>query len=60
MLTSNKATTLPIMIAIQQGEQGTNWWNICAISLISIVPMVLFAIVLQRRLVTGLLGGALK
>jgi multiple sugar transport system permease protein len=60
VLTSNRATTLPIMIAIQQGEQGTNWWNICAISMISIVPMVLFAIVLQRRLVTGLLGGALK
>jgi multiple sugar transport system permease protein len=60
VLTSNKATTLPIMIAIQQGEQGTNWWNICAISMISIVPMVLIAIVLQRRLVTGLLGGALK
>ena len=27
MLTSNQATTLPIMIAIQQGEQGTSWWN---------------------------------
>ena len=60
VLTSNRATTLPIMIAIQQGSQGTNWWNICAISMISIGPMVLFAIVLQRRLVTGLLGGALK
>jgi multiple sugar transport system permease protein len=60
VLTSDKATTLPIMIAVQQGEQGTNWWNICAISIISIAPMVLVAIVLQRRLVTGLLGGALK
>ena len=60
MLTSNQATTLPIMIAIQQGEQGTSWWNICAISMISIAPMILVAIVLQRRLVTGLLGGALK
>lgn len=60
MLTSNNATTLPIMIAIQQGEQGTSWWNICAISMISIVPMVLVAIFLQKRLVTGLLGGALK
>ena len=60
VLTSNKATTLPIMIAIQQGEQGTNWWNICAISMISVVPMVIVAIFLQRRLVTGLLGGAVK
>jgi multiple sugar transport system permease protein len=60
VLTSNKATTLPIIIAAQQGEQGTSWWNICAISMISTAPMVLFAIVLQKRLVTGLLGGGLK
>lgn len=60
ILTSDRATTLPIMIAVQQGQQGTNWWNICAISLISIAPMVLAAAILQRRLVTGLLGGAIK
>ncbi len=60
VLTSNNATTLPIMVAIQQGEQGTNWWNICAISLIAIVPMIAVAAFLQRHLVTGLLGGALK
>jgi multiple sugar transport system permease protein len=60
VLTSDRATTLPIIIAVQQGEQGTNWWNICAISMISTAPMVLVAIFLQKRLVTGLLGGALK
>jgi multiple sugar transport system permease protein len=60
MLTSDKATTLPIVIAVQQGQLGTSWWNICAISIISIVPMTFVAIFLQKRLVTGLLGGALK
>jgi multiple sugar transport system permease protein len=60
MLTTTNATTLPIVIAVQQGQLGTSWWNICAISLISIVPMTVVAVVLQRRLVTGLLGGALK
>jgi multiple sugar transport system permease protein len=60
MLTQTRATTLPIVIAQQQGEQGTSWWNICAISLISIVPMVAAAIFLQKRLVTGLLGGSLQ
>ena len=60
VLTSDRATTLPIMIAVQQGQQGTNWWNICAISLISIAPMVVAAGILQRHLVTGLLGGAIK
>lgn len=60
VLTSNNATTLPIVIAVQQGQLGTSWWNICAISIISIVPMIIFAIILQKRLVTGLLGGAIK
>jgi multiple sugar transport system permease protein len=60
MLTQSNATTLPITIAQQQGELGTAWWNICAISLISIVPMVAAAIFLQKRLVTGLLGGSLQ
>ncbi len=58
MLTQTKATTLPISIAQQQGQLGTSWWNICAISLISMVPMIFAAIMLQKRLVTGLLGGS--
>jgi multiple sugar transport system permease protein len=58
MLTQTKATTLPIAIAQQQGQLGTSWWNISAISLISMVPMIGAAIVLQKRLVTGLLGGS--
>jgi multiple sugar transport system permease protein len=60
MLTQTNATTLPITIAQQQGELGTSWWNICAISLISIVPMIAAAAFLQKRLVTGLLGGAIR
>jgi multiple sugar transport system permease protein len=58
MLTQTRATTLPIAIAQQQGQLGTSWWNISAISLISMVPMIAAAIVLQKRLVTGLLGGS--
>lgn len=58
MLTQTDATTIPIAIAQQQGQLGTSWWNICAISLIAIVPMIAAAIVLQKRLVTGLLGGS--
>ena len=58
MLTQTRATTIPITIAQQQGELGTAWWNICAISLISMVPMIAAAIFLQKRLVTGLLGGS--
>ena len=58
MLTQENATTIPIAIAQQQGQLGTSWWNICAISIISMAPMVAAAIFLQKRLVTGLLGGS--
>jgi multiple sugar transport system permease protein len=58
MLTQDSATTVPIAIAQQQGQLGTSWWNICAISIISMAPMVAAAIFLQKRLVTGLLGGS--
>lgn len=58
MLTQTHASTLTIAIAQQQGQLGTAWWNICAISLISLVPMIVAAIILQKRLVTGLLGGS--
>jgi multiple sugar transport system permease protein len=58
MLTQDNATTIPIAIAQQQGQLGTSWWNICAISIISMAPMVAAAIFLQKRLVTGLLGGS--
>jgi multiple sugar transport system permease protein len=59
-LTFNKAQTLPVLIAAQQTEKGTAWWTISAISLVSIVPMIVFAIVLNKRLVTGLLGGSAR
>ncbi len=58
ILTFNKATTLPVLIQAQQTERGTAWWAISSIGLVSIVPMIVFAIILQRRIVTGLLGGS--
>lgn len=58
ILTFNKATTLPVLIQSQQTERGTAWWAISSITLVSIIPMIVFAIILQRRIVTGLLGGS--
>ena len=58
ILTFNKATTLPVLIQAQQTERGTAWWAISSIGLVSIIPMIVFAILLQRRIVTGLLGGS--
>jgi multiple sugar transport system permease protein len=57
ILTQNHAFTLPVLIQAQQTEKGTAWWGVSAIGLVSIMPMIILAIFLQRRLVTAILGG---
>jgi multiple sugar transport system permease protein len=57
ILTQNHAFTLPVLIQAQQTERGTAWWGVCAIGLVSITPMIILALFLQRRLVTAILGG---
>lgn len=60
-LTSTKAQTLPILIAaMNTGERGVYWWNMSAIILLMILPVILMAFVLQRFISKGLLIGAVK
>ncbi len=60
LLTSTKATTLPVMVASQTGSQGINWWTMAAISSAAILPLVVIGIVLERWIVKGLTSGAVK
>lgn len=55
-----KAPTLPILLAGQTGSQGTRWWSIGALSTITILPLVLIGIFLERYIVKGLTAGAVK
>lgn len=55
-----KAPTLPILLAGQTGSQGTRWWSIGALATITIMPLVLVGIFLERYIVKGLTAGAVK
>jgi multiple sugar transport system permease protein len=60
-LTTAKAQTMPIMIAAKNaGERGILWWEMCAIIVVMIVPVILMAIFLQRFIAKGVLLGAVK
>jgi multiple sugar transport system permease protein len=61
MLTFSKASTLPMFIA-GEGTQsyGPQWWYLSALSLLSIAPMILITLMVERYITRGLVVGAIK
>jgi multiple sugar transport system permease protein len=60
-LSTSKAQTMPIMVAAKNaGERGTLWWEMCAIIVVMIIPVIIMAIILQRFIAKGVLLGAVK
>ena len=52
--------TLPIAIALFQGQHVTSWGLVFAASLIAILPVLGIFIAFQRQFVSGIASGALK
>jgi multiple sugar transport system permease protein len=52
--------TLPIAIALFQGEHTTHWELVFAASVIAIVPVIAIFAIFQRQFVNGIAAGALK
>lgn len=60
-LSTAKAQTMPIMVAAKNaGEKGILWWEMCAIIVVMIIPVIIMAIILQRFIARGVLLGAVK
>jgi multiple sugar transport system permease protein len=56
-----KVQTMPIMVAAKNaGEKGVLWWEMSAVIVIMIIPVVLMAILLTRFISRGVLMGAVK
>ena len=60
-LATAKVQTMPIMVAAKNaGEKGVFWWEMCAVIVIMIVPVIVMAILLTRFISKGVLLGAVK
>lgn len=60
-LSTSKSQTMPIMVAAKNaGEKGILWWEMCAIIVVMIIPVIIMAILLQRFINKGVLLGAVK
>ena len=62
MLTTDyRARTIPVGVALFEGLHGQiPWGHLMAVAVISVVPVILLAAVFQRKIIRGLLQGAIK
>jgi multiple sugar transport system permease protein len=52
--------TMPVLVVAQNATRGPQWWNISALVLMMIVPVIVLAIILERFISRGILVGAVK
>jgi raffinose/stachyose/melibiose transport system permease protein len=60
MLTGSTLQTAPISLVFFEGQHTTNYTFLAAASLITVAPVVLVFVLLQRSFTRGMLAGALK
>jgi multiple sugar transport system permease protein len=60
-LTFRQAITIPLFMTMQVSQTGyTEWWNMSAISLVSVIPVAAAGMALEKYITGGLTFGALK
>lgn len=52
--------TMPLLVVSQNATRGPQWWNISALVMMMIAPIIAVAMVLERYIARGLLVGAVK
>jgi ABC-type glycerol-3-phosphate transport system permease component len=60
VLVTSQNETLPVVIASFLTFEGTQWGPLSAAGVVGAVPMVIFALLVQRQLARGLTFGAVK
>jgi multiple sugar transport system permease protein len=60
LLTSVEAKTTPVVISEFKTQYGLEWGTMTALGVLYTLPVILVALVLQRRIVGGLTMGAVK
>ncbi len=60
-LSFREAITIPLFMQMQVSTTGyTEWWNMSAIALVSVVPVMIAGMLLEKYITGGLTFGALK
>jgi len=60
LMTQTEKKTVPVGVANFLGQYSTDWGKVMAASVVATIPTIIFFIILQRRLVGGLVAGSVK
>jgi multiple sugar transport system permease protein len=60
IMTRHDLQTLPVGIALFQGQYTMPWGEIAAASTVSTLPLVLMVFIFQKKIISGLTAGAVK
>jgi multiple sugar transport system permease protein len=61
ILTNNATRTAPVLLSTYAGsETGTDWGAIAASGILVLLPVIVFSLVVQRHLVSGLSSGSIN
>ena len=53
--------TLPVWLqSFNEGARGTDWGGVMAGSTVITIPVIVFFLIVQRRIVGGMMAGAVK
>ncbi|GGL22139.1 carbohydrate ABC transporter permease [Planomonospora parontospora] len=60
LMSDSSGYTMPVALQFFFGQRGTDWGAIMAGSTMMTIPVVVFFLLVQRRMVSGLVAGAVK
>jgi N,N'-diacetylchitobiose transport system permease protein len=60
LMNDSAGYTMPVALQFFFGQRGTDWGAIMAGSTLMTIPVVVFFLLVQRRMVSGLVAGAVK
>jgi multiple sugar transport system permease protein len=61
MLTFSRASTMPMYVAGAGSQSyGPQWWYLSALAMLTIAPMIIIALLVERYITRGLVVGAIK
>ncbi|MEU4572962.1 MULTISPECIES: carbohydrate ABC transporter permease [Nonomuraea] len=60
LMNDSTGYTMPVALQFFFGQRGTDWGAIMATSTLMTLPVIVFFLLVQRRMVSGLVAGAVK
>jgi len=60
ILTYQEAGTVPLLLAAQVTNTGIQWWRLSVLAILSLIPSIICAVILEKYMNSGLFSGSIR